>query len=74
MPTSALDKARETAMAALLRQQIADIAEGRVPGNAIDPRILDRAGRRDLRRSVERAALMPTLVGDALQVALGTSS
>lgn len=71
---SALDKARETAMAALLRQQIADIAEGRVPGNAIDPRILDRAGRRDLRRSVERAALMPTLVGDALQVALGTSS
>ena len=70
---SALDKARDTAIAALLRQQIVDIAAGRAPGNAVDPRILDRAGRRGLRWAVERAALMPDLVGDALQVAPGAS-
>lgn len=64
--SQALEVARETAMAALLRQQIADTAAGRPVGNTIDPRILDRAGRRALRAAIERAALMPTLVNDAL--------
>lgn len=63
---TALERARETAMTALLRQQITDIADGKPPGNLVDPRILGRDGRRDLRWSIERAALVPTLVGDAL--------
>lgn len=63
---TALERARETAMAVLLRQQIADITAGKAPGNAVDPGILDRPARRALRWSIERATLMPGLVGDAL--------
>ncbi|MBW8269189.1 DUF294 nucleotidyltransferase-like domain-containing protein [Caldovatus aquaticus] len=58
-----LEEARGVLLDALLRQQLADHAEGRLPGNLVDTAALDRAARTRLRealrtvRSFSRTAL-----------------
>jgi signal-transduction protein with cAMP-binding, CBS, and nucleotidyltransferase domain len=63
---AAIDSAYRTIVGAILRQQIADLAVGRPPGPRVDPTALGRPARRALRAAVERAALMPAMVNDAL--------
>lgn len=58
--------ARRVIVDAILRQQLADIASGVVPGSRVDPTRLGRGQRRRLRDAVASATLMPSIVESAL--------
>ena len=58
--------ARGVIVAALLSQQLIDIAAGVAPGNRVDPATLDRHHRRALKQALREAAGAETLIADAL--------
>lgn len=51
---------------AILRQQLADIAAGRPPGNKVDPAILSRDGQRRLKEALGALGAVGTTVRDLL--------
>lgn len=51
---------------AILRQQLADIAAGRPPGNRVDPAILGRDGQRRLKEALTALGTVATTVRDLL--------
>lgn len=61
-----LAEARAVIVEAILDQQMADIASGVAPGNAVEPARLSRAGRDRLRAALRTAATAPILARDAL--------
>ena len=61
-----LVEARAIIVEAILDQQMADIASGIAPGNAVEPARLSRAGRDRLRSALRIAATAPILARDAL--------
>ncbi len=61
-----LIQARRTIAEAILRQQIEDLRHGQPPGNAVDPRRLNRRQRTQLKDSLRQAGDCATLVQDAL--------
>lgn len=61
-----LARARQTFAAAILNQQIADLAQGKPPGNAVDPRPLTRRQRTELKAALRQAGECATLVQDVL--------
>ena len=61
-----LAEARAIVIEAILDQQLADIAAGMPPGNAVEPARLSRAGRDRLRGALRTAATAPILARDAL--------
>lgn len=63
---SGLAEARAVIVEAILDQQMADIASGVAPGNAVEPARLSRAGRDRLRAALRTAATAPILARDAL--------
>ena len=64
--TDMLAGAHEVIIGTILRQQIADIAAGRAPGNWVGVRPLDRRPRRDLRHALRRLEVVPQMVEAAL--------
>ena len=48
----------------ILGQQLADIAAGKAPGSFVDPKILDGATRRALKRALRDVSQLPQLVLD----------
>lgn len=61
-----LAAAHETIMAALLRQQLADIAAGRRPSNRVDPAILSRDGQARLKAALGSLSNIGTVVKELL--------
>ncbi len=61
-----LSGAHEVIVGTLLRQQIADIAAERAPGNWVGVRPLERRPRRDLRDALRRLEVVPQIVEAAL--------
>lgn len=61
-----LAEARAVIVEAILDQQMADIASGVAPGNAVEPARLSRVGRDRLRAALRTAATAPILARDAL--------
>ena len=61
-----LAKAQQTILAAILAQQLQDALEGRRPGSKVDPRILDKAGRAELRDAIRRASDAVQLVREGM--------
>jgi CBS domain-containing protein len=63
---SELTAARAAIVEAILDQQLADIADGRVPSNHVEPRRLDRAALKRLRQALHTISAAPAAVHDAL--------
>lgn len=61
--------ARAMIMDAILRQQLADIAAGRPPGNRVDPQALSRGQRAKLKQALADAGLASGMLRGALDVA-----
>jgi CBS domain-containing protein len=61
-----LEQARRAIAAAILRQQVADLSDGRAAGNRVDARLLSRAQRSELRAALRSAGEAATLVQDVL--------
>lgn len=62
----ALTDAHRAILDVILRQQIADIADGRAPGSAVDPRRIDRETRTRLVGLLRGLELVPEMVRSAL--------
>lgn len=62
----ALTASHEVILGRLLRQQIADIAADRQPGNWVGIKHLDRRNRRELREALRRLDTVPQMVEGAL--------
>ncbi len=62
----ALSGAHETIMAAILRQQLADIAAGKRPTNRVDPSILSRAEQARLKAALGALANIGTVVKELM--------
>lgn len=62
----ALSAAHESIMAALLRQQLADIAVGRRPTNRVDPAILPKAGQVRLKAALGALSNIGTVVRELM--------
>lgn len=62
----ALVKAQQTIMAGILKQQLLDAENGRRPGSKVDPRLLDKAARGELRDALRRASDAVQLVREGM--------
>jgi DNA polymerase-3 subunit epsilon/CBS domain-containing protein len=63
---AALDSAHRVILDRILRQQIADIAAGRRPGNRVDPKLGGEAMRAELKAALDSLGNVDAMVRDAL--------
>lgn len=61
-----LAKAQQTVLSAILAQQLKDAQEGRRPGSKVDPKLLDKPARAELREAVRRASDAIQLVREGM--------